>query len=33
MYNSKIYQLDDLRFDITPKNHVFEYFLVDPITK
>lgn len=30
MYNSKIYQLDDIRFDITPKNHIFEYDLIDP---
>ncbi|CDW85355.1 piwi-like protein 1 [Stylonychia lemnae] len=33
MYNSKKYQIDDIRFDITPKNHIFEYEIYDPETK
>ena len=32
-YNSRIYQIEDLRFDITPKNHTFKYIIKDPSTE
>ena len=32
-YNTRIYQIDDLRFDITPRTHTFKYTLKDPITR
>lgn len=33
IYNSISYQLDGIRFDISPKSHVFEWELVNPQTK
>lgn len=28
-YNTRIYQIDDLRFDITPKTYTFKYTIKD----
>nr|AEX87970.1 Otiwi8 [Sterkiella histriomuscorum] len=32
-YNSRIYQIDDIKFDMSPKTHVFTWNYFDPITK
>lgn len=30
MYNTRIYQIDDLRWDISPKTQSFKWVYVDP---